>query len=92
MTPSDTGTDPSVFFSNARECKAWLGSLAVSSPAQSLSAMLDALRVFNRAEFDPLERLKCLELLRDRNAFMLAELRTRHFSKALPLSAADASA
>ena len=92
MTPSDTGTDPSVFFGDARECKAWLGSLAVSSPAQSLSAMLDAVRVFNRAEFDPLERLKCLELLRDRNAFMLAELRTRHFSKALPLGSADASA
>ena len=87
-----TPESASVFFGDAKECKAWLGSLAVSSPAQSQSAVLDALRVFNRSPFDPLERLKCLELLRDRNAFMHAELRTRHFSKSLPLSPADGSA
>jgi hypothetical protein len=86
------GEAASLFFGDARECKAWLGGLAVSNPSQSQGTLLDALRVFNRTEFDPLERLKCLELLRERNAFMLAELRTRHFSKPLPLPPADASA
>ena len=83
---------PSLFFGDARACKAWVNGLPVSNPAQAQAALLDALRVFNRAEFDPLERLKCLELLRDRNAFMVSELRTRHFAKSLPLSPADGDA
>jgi cyclic-di-GMP-binding protein len=82
----------SLFFSDARACKAWLGSLAVTNISQTQSTKLDALRVFNRAEFDPLERLKCLELLRDRVAFMLGELRARHFARTMPLAPADASA
>ncbi len=88
-----TDTDaPSLFFGDARECKAWLGGLAASNAAHGEAMLLDALRVFNRADFDPLERLKCLELLRDRNAFLLAEQRQRHFSRSLPLTPGDATA
>lgn len=82
----------SLFFGDARACKEWLANLPVTNVAQSQSSLLDGLRVFNRADFEPLERLKCLELLRDRVAFMLAELRTRHFSKPLPLASGDAAA
>ena len=92
-TPETSTTEaPSLFFSDARACKAWINGLPVSNPAQAQATLLDALRVFNRAEFDPLERLKCLEMLRDRNAFMVSELRTRHFSKSLPLSPVDSAA
>jgi hypothetical protein len=90
-TPGSTDA-PSLFFADARECRAWLGALAVSNAAQSMAALLDALRVFNRTEYDPLERLKCLELLRERIAFLFGELRTRHFAKPQPLAGGDASA
>ncbi len=92
MTTPETTDAPSLFFGDARACKAWIDGLPVSNPAQAQTTLLDALRVFNRAPFDPLERLKCLEILRDRNAFMVAELRSRHFAKALPHSNADAAA
>jgi cyclic-di-GMP-binding protein len=91
-TPETTAEAPTLFFGDARACKAWLNGLPVSNPAQAQATLLDALRVFNRATFDPLERLKCLELLRDRNAFMVSELRSRHFAKSLPLSPNDATA
>ena len=90
--PSSASEASSLFFGDARACKAWLNSLAVSNVAQTQSAVLDALRVFNRAAFAPLERLKCLELLRDRVSFMLGEQRTRQFSKPLPISAQDGAA
>ena len=92
MTTPETTDAPSLFFADARACKAWINALPVSNPGQAQATLLDALRVFNRAAFDPLERLKCLELLRDRNAFMVAELRSRHFAKSLPLGPADAAA
>lgn len=93
MTTTPTATEaPSLFFTDARACKAWLNALPVTNAVQAQSTLLDALRVFNRAEFDALERLKCLELLRERNAFMLAEQRQRHFTKSLPLSPADSAA
>ena len=87
-TPPTTD-EASLFFTDARGCKAWLGGLAVSNVAQTLSSVLDALRVFNRASFEPIERLKALELLRDRIAFMTGELRTRVFARALPHGSAD---
>jgi len=92
MTTSTPTDSASLFFNDARECRTWLGTLPVSSPAQSLASVLDAVRVFNRSSVAGLERLKCLELLRERIAFMSGELRTRHFSKSLPLSPGDASA
>ena len=90
--PTATADGASLFFADARSCRAWLGSLAVSNVAQTLSSVLDALRVFNRATFDPLERLKCLELVRDRVAFMVGEQRTRVFARPLPHAAGDVSA
>ena len=52
---TDTTDTPSLFFGDARECKAWLSGIAASNAAQGEAMLLDALRVFNRAEFDPLE-------------------------------------
>jgi hypothetical protein len=83
---------PSLFFTDARACKAWLADLAVTNVAQALSTLLDALRVFNRSAMEPLERLKCLEMLRDRIAFVLGEQRQRQLAKSLPLPAQDAAA
>jgi hypothetical protein len=91
-TPPTAAEGASLFFTDARACKAWLAGLAVSNVAQTLSSVLDALRVFNRASFDPLERLKSLELVRDRVGFMMTELRTRVFARALPHGAGDVAA
>jgi hypothetical protein len=91
-TPPTAAEGASLFFTDARACRAWLGGLAVSNVAQTLATVLDALRVFNRASFDPLERLKCLELVRDRVAFMVGEQRTRVFSRPLPHGPADVAA
>jgi len=90
--PTTTADGASLFFTDARGCKAWLGGLAVSNVAQSLSSVLDALRVFNRATFDPLERLKCLEQLRERVGFMIGEQRTKVFARPLPHGPGDNAA
>ena len=79
----------SLFFDDARGCKQWLDGLAIANAPQSHALMLDALRVFNRAEFDPLERLKCLELMRDKLAVVQGSQRPRLFSRLLPLPAAE---
>jgi hypothetical protein len=86
-----TTAAPSLFFADARSCKAWLAGLPMTNLAHAQSEILDALRVFNRAPFDPLERLKCLELARDKVAFLLGEQRSRHFFRALPLAQNDAA-
>jgi len=90
--PTATAGGASLFFADARGCKAWLGGLAVSNVSQSLSSVLDALRVFNRATFAPLERLKCLELLRERVAFMVGEQRAKVFARPLPHGPGDDAA
>ena len=87
-----TAADASLFFTDSRGCKTWLGGLPLSNLSQALSSVLDALRVFNRAPFDPLGRLKCLELIRDRVAFMVGEQRTRVFARPLPHGPGDLSA
>ncbi len=81
-----------MFFTDARACKEWLNNLPLTNIPQAQSLVLDALRVLNRAEFDALERLKCMELMRDKIAFLQGEQRSRYFGKTLPLSPNDTAA
>ena len=81
------------FFTDARTCKEWLNALPLTNIPQAQSLVLEALRVFHRAtDFEPLERLKCLELMRDKIAFLQGEQRSRYFGKSLPLSTNDSNA
>lgn len=90
---SKTGKPGSLFFSDARSCKDWLKSVPLTNVAQAQQKLTDALRILNRAtDFAPLERLTCMELLRDKVAFLLGEQRTRYLGKTLPLSHADMAA
>jgi hypothetical protein len=80
-------------FSDARTCKEWLGALPLTNIPQAQYLVLEALRGLAKDEaFDPLERLKCLELVRDKAAYLQAEQRTRYFGKSLPLHANDTDA
>ncbi len=79
-------------FGNAHECKEWLGALPLTNIPHAQALVLDALRALNRAEFEPIERLKTLELLRDKVAFLQGEQRSRYFGKTLPLSSNDSAA
>lgn len=79
-------------FTDARSCKDWLGALPVTSIPMAQQHLLEAIRAFNRSELDPLERLKCLELLREKVAFLQGEQRSRFFGKTLPLSSIDQTA
>jgi hypothetical protein len=82
----------SMFFDDARTCKEWLNSIPLTNIAQAQQIILDALRMMNRADFIPIERLTCMELLRDKVAFLLWEQRTRFAAKTLPLSNPDYAA
>lgn len=88
--PPNTGAP--IAFTDARGCKEWLGTLPLTNIPQAQALLLDGLRALNAAEFDPLERLKCLELARERVAFLQGEQRSRYFGKTLPLSPTDAAA
>src|SRR5512143_224821 len=79
-------------FVDARSCKEWLGALPLTNIPQAQALVLEQLRALNGAAFDPLERLKCLELVREKISFLQGEQRSRYFGKTLPLSANDSQA
>jgi hypothetical protein len=79
-------------FADAHGCKEWLNALPLTNIPHAQGVALEALRALNAAAVEGLERLKCLELLRDKVAFLQREQRSRYFGKTLPLSAADAAA
>ncbi len=93
--PSGSSTSPvskpgSMFFGDARTCKDWLKVIPLTNVPQAQQKLLDALRIMNRSsDFAPLERLTCLELLRDKVAFLLSEQRSRYAGKTLPMSNTD---
>jgi cyclic-di-GMP-binding protein len=88
--PPDRGASSS--FTDARACKEWLGTLPLTNIPQAQALLLEGLRALNAGDFPALERLKCLELARERVAFLQGEQRSRYFGKTLPLSATDAAA
>ena len=74
-------------FAEARGCKDWLNSLPLTNVSHAQGQVLEALKALDTVE--ALERLKCLELMRDKVAFMLGEQRSRYFGRPLPLAAND---
>lgn len=82
-----------LFFFDARSCKDWLKTLAMTNAAQAQQKLLDALRILNRSnQFSAIERLTCMELLRDKVAYLLGEQRKRYVGKTVPLNSADMGA
>lgn len=79
-------------FGDAKGCKEWLAGLPLTNIPQAQQIVLEALRAGNRGERGSLERLKCLELMRDKVAFLQGEQRARYFGKTLPLSPNDHAA
>ncbi len=83
----------SLFFFDARTCKEWLKAIPLTSVAQSQQKILDALRMLNAdANFQPIERLTTMELMREKVSFLLGEQRIRYVGKSLPLSSGDLAA
>jgi len=76
-------------FADARGCRDWLGTLPLTNVPQAQAALLQVLEAFAQAPFDGFERLKCLELMRDRIAFLQGEQRMRYVGRTLPLTAQD---
>ena len=67
----------SLFFTDARSCKDWLKSIPLTNVPQAQQKIVDALRNLNRdAHVVALERLTCMELLRDKVSYLLTEQRT----------------
>jgi len=79
-------------FSDGRGCKEWLNVLPLTNIPQAQQTLLEALQSMRTADLNPLERLKCLEMLRDKIAFLQGEQRARYFGKTIPLSPNDSSA
>lgn len=76
-------------FTDARTCKDWLKAIPLTNAGQAQRLMLEAVRNLNRADFPALERLTCLELMRDKVSFVQAEQRSRYAGKTVPLASAD---
>jgi hypothetical protein len=98
MAVSPSATSPVskpgyLFFFDARSCKDWLKGLPLTNVPQAQQKLLDALRILNRsADFAPLDRLTCLEMLRDKVGSLLSEQRMKYIGKTLPPSNADMAA
>ena len=92
-SPQSPPNPSSLFFSDARTCKAWLKSIPLTNIAQAQKTILDSLRIVNlSSEISSLERLTCMELMRDKVAFLLSEQRSRYAGKTIPLPTADYAA
>ncbi len=82
-----------LFFTDARSCKEWLKTIALHNVPMAQQAILDGLRILNRsATISGTDRLMCLELMRDKAAFLLAEQRARYAGKTVPLLHGDVAA
>jgi hypothetical protein len=82
-----------MFFSDARSCKDWLKAMPISNLAQAQQNILDALRMLNRSsDIPPVERITCMELMRDKVSELLAEQRIRYSGKTIPMSHGDNAA
>jgi len=79
-------------FTDSRGCKEWLAALPLTNIPQAQSMVLEQLQALNAAGVGALDRLKCLELLRDKVAFLQGEQRSRYFGKTIPLSPNDSNA
>ena len=79
-------------FADARGCREWLGALALTNIPQAQALVLEQLQSLNAADLAAIERLKCLELLRDKVAFLQGEQRSRYHGKSVPLSPNDTNA
>ena len=79
-------------FSDARGCKEWLGGLPLTNLPQAQSALLEGLKALNADDaFAAMERLKCLELARDKVAYVIGEQRGKKLGKSLPLTPNEAN-
>ena len=79
-------------FADARGCRDWLGAIPLTNIPQAHALVLEQLQALNAAAFEAVERLKCLELMRDKIAFLQGEQRSRYFGKSIPLSPNDTNA
>jgi len=89
---SATPTRAPLPFSDGRGCKEWLNVLPLTNIPQAQQTVLEAMQGMRAADLNPLERLKCLEMLRDKIAFLQGEQRARYFGKTIPLSPNDSNA
>ena len=92
LQATPNSTPGSLFFTDARSCKDWLKSIPLTNVPQAQQKIVDALRNLNRGNVSALERLTCMELLRDKVAYLLTEQRTRYAGKTIPLSHGDIAA
>jgi hypothetical protein len=83
-------TEGSGLFADARACKEWLGALPLTNLPQALAGMLEGTKRLNASEaLVGMERLKCLELAREKMVLLLGELREKNLGRSMPLSPTD---
>src|SRR5215204_5965778 len=93
MSVTGPPTKEGATFTDARSCREWLGTLPITNIPNAQYQVLSAMRALAASSgFDALERLKCLELVRDKVAYLQAEQRSRYFGKTMPLSINDTDA
>ena len=75
-------------FDDARGCKDWLGALPLTNIPQAQTLLHEGLRGLNASGMAGLERLKCLETMRDKIAYLQGEIRAACLARsASPLAA-----
>ena len=75
-------------FNDARTCKDWLNSLPLTDVAQAHRLITDAVDSLNLTEMSGFERLKMMELMRDKVAFLQEKGRGSFAGKPVPLAPA----
>ena len=82
-----------LFFHDARSCKEWLKSIPLTNLPQAQQTIVDALRYLNlNSDFVALDRLTCMERLREKVSYLLSEQRIRYVGKTIPLASSEIAA
>jgi hypothetical protein len=85
-----TSTDPTIgAFTDARSCRKWLTAVPVQNVWTALQTLHDQLQAMSKVRMPAMERLKCLELIREKVGFLYVEVRGKLASKSLPLGGMD---
>ncbi|HVK55835.1 MAG TPA: hypothetical protein VM532_12495 [Burkholderiales bacterium] len=86
LTPPNLLNQTSLPFRDARGCKEWLATLPLTDVTRAHNALGEVIDSLNLTELPGFERLKIMELLRDKVAFLQESLVDLFAGKPLPLS------
>ena len=79
-------------FDDSKTCRKWVEALALTNVGHAQAKIIEQLLLFNLRSVPALDRLKCMELLREPAVFVQTEIARRYVHRPLPLADSEREA